>query len=184
MILSAPIRPATRPIWVSIKDYFREHPEQRASRRILFDREHDRFDARADSALWKLARPRVDGLHLGTPPIHETLVSNLLPVESIPDPYLHAPRRRSAAVATPARCGATRLGEWPRDWIVWAGQIYSFTDPGDGLLSKLCTGPVESFATSEWADADDEESAPPLRVAAQGRAVGARCARRCASATT
>jgi hypothetical protein len=50
--------------WVSIKDYFREHPEQRASRRIVFDRDHDRFDASSDTALWELARPRVDGLHL------------------------------------------------------------------------------------------------------------------------
>jgi hypothetical protein len=141
--------------WVSIKDYFREHPEQRASRRILFDRDHDRFDTSADTALWELARPRVDGLHLGTPPVHETLVSNLLPIESIPEAIY-------TAKATISRGRDARLvwgdapGDWPRDWIVWSGQIYSFTDPSVGLLSKLCTGPVTSFAISDWADDDDD----------------------------
>jgi len=142
--------------WVSIKDYFREHPEQRASRRILFDRDHDRFDASSDHALWELARPRVDGLHLGSPPVHETLVSNLLPVVSIPEAIYTAKAAISRGRDARAVWGETP-GDWPRDWIVWSGQIYSFTDPSRGLLSKLCTGPVDSFASSEWADADDDE---------------------------
>ncbi len=137
--------------WVSIKDYFRDHPEQRASRRILFDREHDRFDTSSDTALWDLARPRVDGLHLGTPPVHETLVSNLLPVESIPETIYTAEATISRDREAKAVWGETP-GDWPRDWIVWSGQIYSFTDPSTALLSKLCTGPVESFASTEWAD--------------------------------
>jgi hypothetical protein len=141
--------------WVSIKDYFREHPEQRASRRILFDREQDRFDCAADPALWKLARPRVDGLHLGTPPIHETLVTNLLPVESVP-PVIYTAKATIARGRDARAVWGDAPGEWPRDWILWAGQIYSFTDPADGLLAKVCTGPMTSFATSEWADADDE----------------------------
>ena len=48
--------------WVSVKDYFKAHPEQRATRRILFDRETDRFDRDCGSALCRLARPRIDGL--------------------------------------------------------------------------------------------------------------------------
>jgi hypothetical protein len=79
--------------WVSVKDYFNEHPEQRASRRIIFDREHDRFDASCSEALWQLARPRIDGLHLGTPPLRETLVMNLLPIESFPEAIFVAARR-------------------------------------------------------------------------------------------
>jgi hypothetical protein len=142
--------------WVSIKDYFREHPEQRASRRILFDREHDRFDVHGAQALWDLGRPRVDGLHLGTPPVHETLVSNLLPVVSIPDTIYTAKATISRGREARAVWGETS-GDWPRDWIVWSGQIYSFSDPGARLLSKLCTGPVESFPSSEWANAEDED---------------------------
>src|SRR5215211_9128707 len=78
--------PASREAyWVSIKDYFAAHPEQRASRKIVFDRDKDRFDASAEARLWNLARPRQDGLHLGPPPVRETLTSNLLPVERMPD---------------------------------------------------------------------------------------------------
>jgi hypothetical protein len=142
--------------WVSIKDYFRDHPEQRASRRILFDREHDRFDVRSSAALWDLARPRIDGLHLGTPPVHETLVSNLLPVVSIPDTIYTAKAMISRGREARMVWGEAS-GDWPRDWIVWGGQIYSFTNPGTGLLAKLCSGPVDSFAASEWADTDDDD---------------------------
>jgi hypothetical protein len=142
--------------WVSVKDYFREHPEQRASRRILFDRERDRFDTASAPALWQLARPRVDGLHLGTPPIHETLVMNLLPVDSIPETIYVADATISRGREARAVWGET-TGDWPRDWIVWSGRIYSFTHPGTGLLSKLCAGPVTSFPSSDWADAEDDE---------------------------
>ena len=142
--------------WVSVKDYFHDHPEQRATRRVLFAREHDRFDAAANEALTALARPRVDGLHLGTPPIHETLISNLLPVDTVPATIYTAKATISRSRDAHAIWGDTP-GEWPKDWIVWAGQIYSFSDPAAGLLSKLCTGPVTSFATSDWADADDED---------------------------
>jgi hypothetical protein len=142
--------------WVSVKDYFREHPEQRASCRILFDRDRDRFDTASAPALWQLARPRVDGLHLGTPPIHEVLVMNLLPVDSIPE-------RIHVADATIRRGREARAvwcetaGDWPRDWIVWSGRIYSFTHLGTGLLSQLCASPVTSFPSSDWADAEDDE---------------------------
>lgn len=142
--------------WVSIKNYFRDHPEQRASRRILFDREQDRFDPGADTGLRELARPRVDGLHLGTPPIHETLVSNLLPVESVP-PMIYTARASISRYRDARGAWGDAPGDWPRDWILWAGQIHSFTHPEAGLLTKLCTGPVTSFATSDWADTDDKD---------------------------
>jgi hypothetical protein len=77
--------------WVSVKDYFAAHPEQRASRKIVFDRDSDRFDASAEKALWQLTRPRHDGLHLGPPPVRETLVSNLLPITRLPDLFYAAP---------------------------------------------------------------------------------------------
>lgn len=142
--------------WVSVKDYFRDHPEQRASRRILFDREQHQFDLASDSALQELARPRVDGLHLGTPPIHETLVSNLLPIVSYPETIFSA----KAIISRGRDAWAVwdeSPGEWPRDWIVWSGHVYSFTNPSTGMLSKLCTGPTKPIPTSDWAEAEDEE---------------------------
>ncbi len=141
--------------WASVKHYFDEHPEQRASRRILFDRDRDRFDIQCASALWDLARPRVDGLHLGTPPVRETLVMNLLPVASVPDTIYDADATISRGREARA-VWADTPGDWPRDWIVWSGRIYSFSHPGTGLLSRLCSGPVTSFSSSDWSDADDD----------------------------
>lgn len=142
--------------WVSIKDYFTAHPEQRASRRILFDRDADRFDASCASALWDLSRPRLDGLHLGTPPVHESLVSNLLPVESFPDTIYVA----DASVRKEAEARAVFAdtpGRWPRAWILWSERIYSFTDPGESLLARVCAGPVSSFSAADWAYSSDED---------------------------
>lgn len=142
--------------WVSIKDYFAAHPEQRPSRRILFDREQDRFDEAASDKLVELARPRVDGLYLGTPPIHETLVSNLLPIEQFP-PHIYA----GAAVATEHREALKRFegiaGRWPRAWILWSGQVFTFLDPSDSAVTRLFTGPVERFSADDWAYSAEED---------------------------
>ncbi|MGP0102090.1 MAG: DUF4365 domain-containing protein [Solirubrobacteraceae bacterium] len=142
--------------WVSVKDYFKEHPEQRASRRIIFDRERDRFDASCSQALWELARPRIDGLHLGTPPLREALVMNLLPVASFPDTIYVADSTIQRQSEARAAWGSS-AGAWPRDWVLWSGKIYSFSDPDAGLLSSLCSGPVTSFPAADWAhtEADD-----------------------------
>lgn len=142
--------------WVSVKDYFAEHPDQRASRRIVFDRDVDRFDLDCAARLWDLARARVDGLHLGTPPIHETLVSNLLPVETMPGVIYSA--EATIGRGRDARTVWSRMsGDWPRDWILWSGRIYSFTDLTDRFMTKVCKGAVESFPSADWADSEDEE---------------------------
>jgi len=142
--------------WVSVKDYFKAHTEQRESRRILFDRDADRFQVSCASALWDLARPRLDGLHLGTPPVHESLVSNLLPVESFPDTIYVA----DASIRKPSEARAVFAdapGRWPRAWILWSGRLYSFTDPSKCLLSRICAGQVSSFLTADWAYSSDED---------------------------
>jgi hypothetical protein len=142
--------------WVSIKDYFRDHPEQRQSRRILFDRDADRFDASCGSALWDLARPRLDGLHLGTPPVHESLVSNLLPIESFP----HMIYVADASIRKPSEARdvfADSNGRWPRAWLLWSGRIYSFTDPTESLLGRICATKATSFPADDWAYSHDED---------------------------
>lgn len=143
--------------WVSVKDYFSEHPEQRESRRIIFDRDRDRFDESCSDALFELARPRIDGLHLGTPPLREILIMNLLPLDSLPE-------RIYVADAAIERHGDARemwgktSGTWPRDWILWSGRVYSFSDLSGGLLARLCKGPVTSFPADNWARSQDEDT--------------------------
>lgn len=142
--------------WVSIKDYFQRNPEQRVTRRIVFDRDEDRFDKTAARALWDLGRPRHDGLHLGTPPVHESLVSNLLPVERFPETiYVSDTRARNHREAR-ARL-SKEAGRWPRSWIFWSGRIYSFTDPDGTALAAICDGPIASFPSANWAYSEDED---------------------------
>jgi hypothetical protein len=48
-------------------------------------------------------------------------------------------------------------GRWPRAWILWSGQIYSFTDPADSLLSRVCVGRISAFPSADWAYGSDED---------------------------
>ena len=142
--------------WVSIKDYFAEHPDQRAARRIVFDREADRFDASAEARLWELARPRRDGLHLGPPPVRETLTSNLLAVERMPDVIFVAPAK--VRTYRDARAALKGIGvPPPRAWTLWGGTVFSFHDPGSTAIGRLCAGPAERLAVGEWAQSDDDD---------------------------
>jgi len=142
--------------FVSIKDYFREHPEHREARRIVFDREQDRFDTSAEARLWRIARPRSSGLHLGPPPVREPLTSNLLKVERMPDVIYVAP----AAVITPRRARAMLRDQGappPKAWTMWSGSVFSFHDPASTLVGRICSGPAEQLDISEWAESDEPD---------------------------
>ncbi len=142
--------------WVSIKDYFAENPDQRAARRIIFDRKKNRFDESAEQRLWTLARPRYDGLHLGPPPVRETLVSNLLSVVRVPDVVYVAPaavksQPKARKVLREARAASLRA------WMFSGGSIYSFHDPQTTDIGLLCSGPPDPIGTDEWSESDDRE---------------------------
>jgi hypothetical protein len=142
--------------WVSVKDYFREHPEQRAARRIIFDREHDRFDADAGERLWQLGRPRHDGLHLGPPPVRETLTSNLLSVVRVPDVIFVAPAR--VRTHREARAALKSLGAPPlRAWMLRGGSVLSFHDPSSSEIGRLCAGPADALGSDEFSGGDDAD---------------------------
>ncbi|HEY7829750.1 MAG TPA: hypothetical protein VIC06_04205 [Solirubrobacteraceae bacterium] len=88
--------------------------------------------------------------------MHETLVTNLLPVEAFPNTIYVADAAIQRGAEARAVWGETP-GDWPRDWLVWSGRLCSFTDPSTGLLSRLCSGPVSSFPSAEWAGAEDDD---------------------------
>jgi hypothetical protein len=140
--------------WVSVKDYFAAHPEQRASRKIVFGRETDRFDASADEALWELARPRHDGLHLGQPPVRETLVSNLLPITRMPEYVYAAPTELKKYRQAKARLRDEEASSL-RAWGLSSDTIFTFHDPLTTTIGCLCAGPADAIAAKEWALSDD-----------------------------
>lgn len=140
--------------WVSVKDYFAAHPEQRASRKIVFDRDNDRFDTNMDEALWQLARPRHDGLYLGPPPVHETLVSNLLPITRMPEVLHAAPADVKTYYQARGRLRAADARSL-RAWGLSSDTIFSFHDPATTAIDCLCAGAADAIATEEWAQSDD-----------------------------
>ena len=140
--------------WVSVKDYFAAHPEQRASRKIVFDRDNDRFDKDMDDALWQLARPRRDGLYLGPPPVRETLVSNLLPITRMPKVFYAGPADVNTHYQARGRLRAADARSL-RAWGLSSDTIFTFHDPATSAIECLCAGPVDAIATEEWAQSDD-----------------------------
>jgi hypothetical protein len=140
--------------FVSVKDYFAAHPEQRASRKIVFDRDQDRFGKEMDEALWQLARPRHDGLHLGPPPVRETLVSNLLPITRMPEHFYAAPADVKMYSQARARLRAADARSL-RAWGLSSDTVFSFHDPATTAIDCLCAGSADAIATDEWAESDD-----------------------------
>lgn len=142
--------------WVSIKDYFNT-PEKRKSRKILFDKKHDRFDENCKSALIKMAVPKDAGIYFSPPPKKEVLYSNLLKVSFFPDKIY----------------GAETDFRYPK--LVWAElnkhdkhisgvfflkskNILSFCNLGEHPWDKICNaGSLKIYNTSEWADSNDAE---------------------------
>ena len=58
--------------WVSVKDYFNS-PASRKTKKVCFDKQRQRFDAAASSALFAVAAPVDSGLYSELPPKHDVL---------------------------------------------------------------------------------------------------------------
>lgn len=140
--------------FVSVKDYFAAHREQRSSRKIIFDPDRDRFDKDMDEALWQLARPRHDGLHLGPPPVSETLVSNLLPITRLPQVFYAGPADVKTYAQARARLRAADAQSL-RAWGLSSNSVFSFHDPATTAIDCLYAAPPDVIATGEWAQSDD-----------------------------
>ena len=139
--------------WVSIKDYFAE-PAVRASRKIHFNKQTDRFDRNCRVALEQLAIKKDSGLYLGTVPREEKIYSDLLPMRSIP-PTVHTakslyPSRREAYAAV------SLDRRFPRCWTIHGGTLYSFDPITEPSWSELCDfGTVEAHNISMFANTED-----------------------------
>jgi hypothetical protein len=138
--------------WKLVSEYFRD-PEHRKSRRVVFDREHDRFDVSAAEALMHLAVPRRAGLYLPPPVRSEELVSNLLEVKSFAPSIYVAPAQCPSMHALHEELSRHGAGH---ECFMRGGNVISF-HPLDGPpWTRVCdTGAVEEFESDEWASSDD-----------------------------
>jgi Domain of unknown function (DUF4365) len=150
-------RPTTREAyWISIKDYF-DTPEKRKSRKIIFDKRRDRFDASCRDALVRLAMPADSGLYFAPPIKQEILYSNLLKVRHYPEKIYVAetPYRKTEDLRAELN---VRAGLGEREWFLKNKRIYSFKDLDRQPWRQLCdVGTLELFNTEDWALSDDSE---------------------------
>lgn len=141
--------------WISVKSYFKDWMPT-GSPRVTFVRERNRFHVDCFSELAKIAVPR-GGLYLAPVQCHETLYSNLIPLEAYP--------LRLFMAATDCR---TSRDVWSllhkksrrpdAGWAIWEKKILSFHDLGEEPWSAICdVGTVEDFPTSEWSGSDDPQ---------------------------
>jgi len=140
--------------WVSLKDRFRD-AAARKSRKVVFDKEGDRFDENAKASLERLAFPADAGLYLGTKPKQEVVYSNLLKVAPFPAHYYVA---RTDYRTRPEVFAALReLTTYVRgDWILGNRMVASFHDLGTRPWTDVCDGgTVEELDTDEWAQTED-----------------------------
>lgn len=142
--------------WVDIKAELAD-PKRRASRTVLVDKRHQAFDASAAPAFLGRAVPKDSGLFLSAPPKPETLSSNLLRIEAMPEVLYIAP---TAATNYPAagELLAAQPGQGRGDWILRDGLVISFSNLTRTPLSVLCAGDVERHDTAEWANSDDTDT--------------------------
>ena len=143
--------------WVSIRDYFRD-PAIQKTRKVLFDKQRDRFDASCAAALKKLALPKDSGIYFAPLQKTETLYTNLLKVTSlVPKIYVASTNyRKRRAVWDKFYSMEVKVGP---EWILTDKKIFSFHKLDEPPFDAICDlGTCESFDTREWASSQDEDT--------------------------
>jgi hypothetical protein len=139
--------------WVSVKDYFKQS-ERRSARKIVFDPQKSKLQKGSATELLALARPSDSGLYFSPPPVHESLITNLLPVTF--------PSKIHFAETSFRWYGALRnelkqkTEKYYNDFILAGKMILTFHDLREAPWKDVCDiGTAETFDTSEWAQSQD-----------------------------
>lgn len=149
--------------WLSLKDYFNDLTRQN-TRKVVFDKRRDRFDATCASALKRLACPRESGFYFAPLPKQETLQTNLIRVTSFA-PEIHIAEttyRRPADLVNKFRSAAVRAGP---EWILSNKRVMSFQDLEQPPFNQVCDlGSREVFASDEWAYGEEDKKRDFVRL--------------------
>lgn len=155
-VILARSKPSTEEVfWVSIKDYFRD-PERRRSRKVVFDKQRDRFDETARDKLVALAVPAETGVYFAPAHRRESVYSNLLPVRRVADHlYLADTELRSPKEVWKVLSEVPDIGG---EWILRNKRILSVHDLREPPWPSVCDrGTVEDFPLNEWANTEDRD---------------------------
>jgi len=142
--------------WVSIKDYFTDLAK-RKQRRVIFDKEKNRFDSNAKSELIRSAVPSDSGFYLGPTPKEELLYANLLRLGNLPRLYYTAYTDYRTRPEIFERFRELTTSDTVGEWILNDKKIYSFYDLTEFPWNRLCdVGTVDDLPTNDWSTSNDE----------------------------
>lgn len=140
--------------WVHLNAWF-DDPARRESRRVVFDKATQAFDAQAGHAVARLAAPAGTGIYLGAPPRRERLVSNLLPLVGLPPTVYTLP------VAEPR---VDRLGPALReaglrrsDWVLSGGLARSLRAFDEPQWKRFTVGLATEEPSERWLTNEDRD---------------------------
>lgn len=140
---------AKEAFWVSTKDYFGD-PKRKKSKKVIFSKEHDRFDINARTRLIDLAIPKSSGLYLSPRPKQEKLYSNLLRVSRFGECLYTAyttTDNESKAYSKLQRIGR-ELGQ---EWLLKENFVLSFHNLREPPWTEICDlGTIEGHDIEEW----------------------------------
>jgi Domain of unknown function (DUF4365) len=147
--------PEQRKAWFCcVTDWFSD-AERRVSRRVLFDKRRDRFDASLAMDLFRLADRREPLLHRLEPPPPESLLTNMLPIMQYGQQVWEA-ASRCATVAEANAVYEECKGPRASDYLLRSGRLYSLRDPRScPLRSLIDPNEVHMIPVARWADSDD-----------------------------
>ena len=143
--------------WISIRDYFNDLVAQK-SRKVLFNKQRNRFDGSCADALKKLALPEDSGIYSAPLQKAETLYTNLLKVTSFASKVYVAgtKHRKKTSVWREFKSMGVKVGS---EWILTNKQIFSFHKLNEPPFDAICDlGTCESFVPRKWADSKDEDT--------------------------
>ncbi|MCB0880554.1 MAG: DUF4365 domain-containing protein [Thermoleophilia bacterium] len=147
--------PETHEIYFKeLTSYFAD-AERRRTRRVVFDRQRDRFDAGARDRLLDLAR--ASGAYIEPQRVETKLVSNLLEIVQFPSSIYVAPALCATTKSAFHELGDARPGP---ELLIKNGSLITVHDPrDDNAWHRICdVGAVEAFDACEWSEATDRDT--------------------------
>jgi hypothetical protein len=138
--------------WMHVQGWFSD-PAHRASGRIDFDKQTQRFDADAGHRLLNLADPH-GRAHAPVAEHHEeTLTSNLLTV-GVPQLLYSTPTamRDPKEVYEQQRAVSDEIRG---DFVLRDGRLYTWLPPQETSLAGVVTGVTDVISTQDWATSGD-----------------------------
>lgn len=147
---------ADRAYWKDVRAWFSD-PQNRASRKVQFDKTADLFDIGAARALQEVATTARPGSYYSAPRRNEELTTNLLRVSSMATTLYWAPTDAKSVAEFWARV-KEHDPHPPGEAVLRSGAVLSFRNLDQLPWREACdTGAMEEFHPSEWALSDDSD---------------------------